>query len=163
MLNRKRVGHWEGDLINGHDGTGHIVTLVERMTRKALFCCVPTKETAVVMAAVIGLLGAIPKGMLKSLTFDNGKEFAAFKQLEQALGIKVYFAKPYHSWERGTNENRNGVVRMVLPKGRTFDDILEEELKRIDRLLNDRPLRCLDWRTPNEAFNALLNRYLLAA
>lgn len=163
VLNRKRVGHWEGDLINGRDGTGHIVTLVERMTRQTLFCRVPSKETAVVMAAVIGLLGALPRGVLKSLTFDNGKEFAAFKQLEQALGLKVYFAKPYHSWERGTNENRNGIVRMVLPKGRTFDDILEAELKRIDSLLNDRPLKCLGWRTPREAFNALLNRYLLAA
>ena len=163
VLNRKRVGHWEGDLINGLNGTGHIVTLVERMTRQTLFCRVPSKETAVVTAAIIGLLGALPRGMLRSLTFDNGKEFAAFKQLEQALGIKVYFAKPYHSWERGTNENRNGIVRMVLPKGRTFDDILEEELKRIDILLNDRPLRCLNWRTPREAFNALLNRYLIAA
>ena len=163
VLNRKRVGHWEGDLINGHDGTGHIVTLVERMTRQTLFCRVPSKETAVVMAAVIWLLGALPRGMLKSLTFDNGKEFAAFKQLEQALGLKVYFAKPYHSWERGTNENRNGVVRMVVPKGRAFDDILEAEMRRIDSLLNDRPLRCLSWRTPREAFNALLNRYLIAA
>ena len=163
VLNRKRVGHWEGDLINGLNGTGHIVTLVERMTRWTLKCRVPTKGTDVVMAAIIGLLGSLPQDLLKTLTFDNGKEFAGFKQLEQALGLKVYFAKPYHSWERGTNENRNGVVRMVLPKGRAFDNILEEEMRRIDYLLNDRPLRCLDWRTPREAFNALLKRYLLAA
>ena len=163
VRNRKRVGHWEGDLINGLSGTGHIVTLVERMTRWTLKCWVPTKETDVVIAAIIGLLGSLPRGLLKTLTFDNGKEFAGFKQLEQALGLKVYFAKPYHSWERGTNENRNGVVRMVLPKGRSFDNILEEEMRRIDYLLNDRPLRCLDWRTPREAFNALLKRYLLAA
>lgn len=104
----------------------------------------------------------IPKDMLKTCTFDNGKEFAFFKQLEQALGIKVYFAKPYHSWERGTNENRNGVVRKVLPKGSAFDAILDEEMRRIDRMLNDRPLKCLDWRTPREAYTALLHRYLLA-
>ena len=163
VLNRKRAGHWEGDLVNGLNGTGHIVTIVERMTRWTLKCRVHSKETNVVMSAIIGLLGTLPRGLLKTITFDNGKEFAAFSQLEQAIGIKVYFAKPYHSWERGTNENRNGVVRMVLPKGRSFDDILEEEMKRIDYLLNDRPLRCLDWRTPREAFNLLLNRYIFAA
>lgn len=71
-------------------------------------------------------------------------------------------AKPYHSWERGTNENRNGIVRMVLPKGRSFEDILNAELERIDHLLNDRPMKCLDWRTPREAHNALLRRHALA-
>ena len=76
------------------------------------------------------------------------------------LGIEVYFAKPYHSWERGTNENRNGVVRKVLPKGRPFDDIAEEEMRRIDYMLNDRPLRCLNWRTPREAFAELLRRHM---
>ena len=81
--------------------------------------------------------------------------------MEQALGIKVYFAKPYHSWERGTNETRNGIVRKVLPKGRSFNDVTEEEMRRIDYMLNDRPLKCLNWRTPREAFTALLNRYVV--
>ena len=160
--NRARVGNWEGDLINGLKGTGNLVTLVERMTRFTLVARVATKEATVVAAAIIGMLGAVPKSMLKSLTFDNGKEFAEFCQLEQALGLKVYFAKPYHSWERGTNENRNGIVRMVLPKGRSFEDILNAELERIDHLLNDRPMKCLDWRTPREAHNALLRRHALA-
>ncbi len=82
-----------------------------------------------------------------------------FGQIKQALGIEVYFAKPYHSWERGTNENRNGVVRKVLPKGRSFDDIAEEEMRRIDYMPDDRPLKCLNRRTPREAFAALLNRH----
>jgi len=159
--NRARVGHWEGDLINGLKGTGNLVTLAERMTRFTLVAYAATKETEGVMAAIIGMLASIPKDMLKSLTFDNGKEFAAFKQLEQALGLDVYFAKPYHSWERGTNENRNGVGRKVLPKGTPFDHILEAEMKRIDYMLNDRPMKCLNWRTPREAFTALLNRYML--
>jgi len=85
-----------------------------------------------------------------------------FGQIRQALGIDVYFAKPYHSWERGTNENRNGVVRKVLPKGRAFGDITEEEMRRIDCMLNDRPLRCLNWRTPREAFAELLRRHMLS-
>ena len=158
--NRARVGNWEGDLINGLKGTGNLVTLVERMTRFTLVARVATKEATVVAAAIIGMLGAIPKSMLKSMTFDNGKEFAKFEQIKQALGIEVYFAKPYHSWERGTNENRNGVVRKVLPKGRSFDDITEEEMRRIDYMLNDRPLRCLNWRTPREAFAGLILRHM---
>ena len=159
--NRSRVGHWEGDLINGLKGTGNLATVAERMTRFTLVAIAATKETDCVMGAIVGMLASLPKDMLKSMTFDNGKEFAAFKQLEQALGLRVYFAKPYHSWERGTNENRNGVVRKVLPKGTPFDSILDEELKRIDYMLNDRPLKCLNWRTPREAFAALLKRYML--
>ena len=161
--NRARVGHWEGDLINGHGGTGNLVTLAERMTRFTLVAYAATKESPCVMSAIIGMLASIPKDMLKTCTFDNRKEFALFKQLEQALGVKVYFAKPYHSWERGTNENRNGIVRKVLPKGSRFDAILDEELRRIDYMLNDRPMKCLNWRTPRESFSALLRRYLIAA
>ena len=161
--NRARIGNWEGDLINGLFGTGNLATVAERMTRFVLFAYVATKEADVVAAAVIGLLAALPKSFLNTLTFDNGKEFAKFEQIKQALGIEVYFAKPYHSWERGTNENRNGIVRKVLPKGRSFDDITEEEMRRIDRMLNDRPLKCLNWRTPREAFTELLRKHLLKA
>ena len=156
---RARVGNWEGDLVNGLKGTGNLVTLAERMTRFVFFAYAATKEADAVARAVIGLFASLPKGFLKSLTFDNGKEFAKFGQIKQALGIEVYFAKPYHSWERGTNENRNGVVRKVLPKGRSFDDIAEEEMRRIDYMPDDRPLKCLNWRTPREAFAALLNRH----
>ena len=101
--NRARVGHLEGDLINGLKGTGNFVTLAERMTRFTFIDYAATKEADVVASVVIGLLASLPNGFLKTLTFDNGKEFALFKSIEQALGIKVYFAKPYHSWERGTN------------------------------------------------------------
>ena len=160
---RARVGNWEGDLVNGRKGTGNLVTLAERMTRFVLFAYVATKEADAVAGAVIGLLASLPKGFLKTLTFDNGKEFAKFAQVMQALGIDVYFAKPYHSWERGTNENRNGVVRKVLPKGRSFGGITGEEMRRIDYLLNDRPLKCLNWRTPREAFAELLRRHVASA
>jgi len=133
------------------------------MTRFTFFAYVATKEADVVAGAVIGLLASLPRSFLKTLTFDNGKEFALFKAIEQAIGLKVYFAKPYHSWERGTNENRNGVVRKVLPKGSSFADITEEQMRRIDYMLNDRPLRCLNWRTPREAFAELLRRHVLKA
>ena len=159
VLNRGRVGSWEGDLINGLNGTGHFVTLVERKTRKTLIAYVPSKESEVVMAAIIRLLKDLPRTMLTDLTFDNGKEFALFSRLETALGLKVYFAKPYHSWERGTNENRNRVVRKVKPKGSAFNSLTAWEWSRIEYLLNDRPMRVLNWRTPNEAFAACLERH----
>ena len=157
---RARVGNWEGDLINGLKGTGNLVTVTERMTRFTLVSYAATKETDGVMAAIIGMMAGLPKDMLGSLTFDNGKEFAAFPLLERTLGVKVYFAKPYHSWERGTNENRNGVVRRVLPKGVSFSGVTDEEMRRVDYMLNDRPMKCLGWRTPREAFTSLLKRHL---
>ena len=160
---RARIGNYEGDLINGLFGTGNLVTIAERMTRFVLFACVATKEADTAASVIIGLLAGLPKSFLNTLTFDNGKEFAKFEQIKQALGIEVYFAKPCHSWERGTNENRNGIVRKVLPKGRSFDDITEEEMRRIDHMLNDRPLKCLNWRTLREAFTELLRRHLLNA
>lgn len=106
-------------MVNGLNGTGNLITTAERMTRFTLVARVATKEVGCVPAG-------FPKDMLKSCTFDNGKEFALFGQLEQALGIKGYFTKPYHSWERGTNEKHNGVVRRGLPKGSPFDAILDE-------------------------------------
>ena len=159
---RARGGHFEGDLINGLHGTGNLVTLAERMTRFTFFDYVESKESEAVMEVVLKLLGPLPPDLLKTLTFDNGKEFARFRGLE-ALGLKVYFARPYHSWERGTNENRNGIIRKVLPKGTAFNDLTEEQRRRIDYLLNDRPMRCLNWRTPREAFARLVLRVLGAA
>ena len=158
---RARVGNAECDLVNGLKGTGNLVTVAERMTRFTLVAYVATKEADAVAGAIIVMLASLPKGFLKTLTFDNGKEFARFALIERALGVKAYFANPYHSWERGTNENRNGIVRKVLPKGSSFADITGEQMRRIDRLLNDRPLKCLNWRTPREAFVERLQYFAL--
>ena len=159
---RARVGHWEGDLINGLNGTGHLVTAVERFSRFTLVGYSATKETDSVMSVFMSLFKGLPPEIVQTLTLDNGKEFSKFKLLMDELGMGVYFAKPYHSWERGTNENRNGVVRKVLPKGSPFDHLTDEQLKRIDYMLNDRPLKCLNWRTPREVFTARL-KYILSA
>lgn len=161
--NRARAGHWEGDLINGLRGTGNLVTVVERMSRFTLVGFSATKETDAVMDVFKALFKGLPQEMVQTLTLDNGKEFAKFKVLVQECGLAVFFAKPYHSWERGTNENRNGIVRRVLPKGSRFDSITEEQMERIDHLLNDRPLKCLGWRTPREVFMARLQYRLKAA
>ena len=92
----------------------------------------------------------------RTLTLDNGKEFARHEEVSRAASVRVYFARPYHSWERGTNENRNGVVRMVLPKGSDFLKATKADEARIDRLLNDRPMACLGYATPREAFKERL-------
>ena len=94
------------------------------------------------------MLASVPKGMLKTIAFDSGKGFANFAESGQALGAEVCSAAPYRSWERGTNESRSGAVRKVKPKGSSFDDVPDEEVRRVDYMLNDRPLRCLNWRTP---------------
>ena len=148
---RRQVGHWEGDLINGAHGTGNLVTVVERMTRFTLVGRTETKEAPEVRFEISRLFRRLPPEVRRSLTLDNGKEFAEHEALAETLGMDVFFARPYHSWERGTNENTNGLVRRIHPKRSSFADIRYRELCRIDRYLNDRPRKCLGWRTPREA------------
>lgn len=152
---RIKVGDWEGDLIVGGLGTGYLLTLVERVTRFMLVARVSTKEAEEVAAAVIKLLSNIGV-TCTSITFDNGKEFAYHKLMASTLKTEVYFARPYHSWERGTNENTNGLIRRLYPKGSSFATIGPTELQRIDRFLNDRPKKCLGWHTPREVMQAFL-------
>ena len=153
---RQTVGHWEGDLINGSQGTGHLVTLVERKTRFALTDRVFSKETKEVIESITDLLNPLPEVLKGTVTLDNGKEFARHEVLERDTGVTVYFARPYHSWERGTNENTNGLIRRLHPKRSSFLRIDDRALRRIDRFLNDRPRKCLGWRTPREEMVAFL-------
>lgn len=153
---REELGHWEGDLVNGLNGTGHYVTLTERATRLTRFRWVATKDASQVAAAFAEMFTGLPARARRTLTLDNGKEFARHEEVSRSAGVRVYFARPYHSWERGTNENRNGVVRMVLPKGSDFLKATKADEERIDRLLNDRPMACLGYATPREAFKEKL-------
>lgn len=147
---RKTVGHWEGDLINGAAQTGNLVTLVERCTRYTLVGYTPTKEERKVTNKICRLFGLLPPHVRLSTTFDNGKEFAGHEEIAETLGMDIFFARPYHSWERGTNENTNGLIRRLHPKQSSFADIDDEALGRIERFLNDRPRKCLGWMTPRE-------------
>jgi IS30 family transposase len=147
---RQSVGHWEGDLINGAHETGNLVTLVERKTRFTLIGRTESKEAVEVTRMICKLFGRLPQKSRWSLTLDNGKEFAKHEEIADVSGIDVYFARPYHSWERGTNENTNGLIRRLHPKKTSFAFIGDAELTRIDRFLNDRPRKCLGWRTPRE-------------
>jgi transposase, IS30 family len=153
---RQTVGHWEGDLINGSQGTGHLVTLVERKTRFTLTDRVFSKETEEVVESITDLFNPLPEVLKGTVTLDNGKEFARHEVLERDTGVAVYFARPYHSWERGTNENTNGLIRRLHPKRSSFLRIDDREIRRIDRFLNDRPRKCLGWRTPREEIAAFL-------
>ena len=114
---RRHAGHWEGDLINGAHETGNLVTLVERTTRFTLVGRTDSKEATEVRAVIESLLAPMQPSLRLSVTFDNGKEFAQHEALARRLGLDVYFAKPYHSWERGTNENTNGLIRRLHPAG----------------------------------------------
>ncbi len=153
---RVTVGHWEGDLINGAHETGNLVTLVERNTRFTLVERTDTKEAREVTLKICGLFTEMPPASRLSLTLDNGKEFARHEEMARETGMDVFFAHPYHSWERGTNENTNGLIRRLYPKKTSFSEIGRAELKRIDTFLNDRPRKCLGWMTPREKMAAFL-------
>jgi IS30 family transposase len=153
---RASVGHWEGDLINGAHTTGNLVTLVERNTRFTLVGRTDTKEAMEVTLDICGLFAEMHPASRLSLTLDNGKEFAHHEEIARKTDMDVFFAMPYHSWERGTNENTNGLIRRLHPKKSSFSGIGEAELKRIDIFLNDRPRKCLGWMTPREKMAAFL-------
>lgn len=153
---RLTVGHWEGDLINGAHGTGNLTTLVERCFRYTLVGRTQSKEAPEVTRKMCSLLKTLPPKARRSATLDNGKEFAHHEEIARNASIDVFFAHPYHSWERGTNENINGLIRRLYPKKSSFAGIGKAELKRIDAFLNDRPLKCLGWSTPREKMTAFL-------
>jgi transposase, IS30 family len=148
---RSEAGHIEGDTVMGKDGRHCVLTLVDRKTRRTRIIKLPARQAAEVNKALIREVRA-GRLKMKSLTLDNGTEFHGFKELERRLGIKVYFAQPYHSWERGTNENTNGLIRQYLPKGTCFKDLTQRRCNEIERELNDRPRKVLGFSTPNEVY-----------
>ena len=152
VASRQEFGHWEGDTVMGKDGRHCLLTLVERMTRWTRIVKLPARQAREVNKA---LAREIRSGRLrmKSLTLDNGTEFHGFKQMQDELGIEVYFAQPYHSWERGTNENTNGLIRQYLPKRMCFKEVTQRQCNAIERELNDRPRKVLQFDTPSEAYS----------
>jgi IS30 family transposase len=147
---RSEVGHLEGDTVMGRDGRHCLLTLVDRKTRKLRIIKLRARQASEVNKALIREVRA-GRVKLKSLTLDNGTEFHGFKELEAELGIQVYFAQPYHSWERGTNENTNGLIRQYLPKRSCFKNLTQRRCNEIEQELNDRPRKVLGFNTPNEA------------
>jgi len=149
---RKRIGDWESDTVEGRKGSGFIATHVERKSRYTVAVKVAEKSAATVTKATIAAMKKLPPEKVKTMTFDNGKEFAGFKELERGLDMTSYFARPYHSWERGTNENTNGLLRQFFPKGMDFEKVMQSDVDIASGLLNNRPRKCLNYRTPAEVF-----------
>jgi len=146
---RSRIGDWEMDTVIGRPGGSVIVTMVERKTRYTLMALASNKEASEVGAAIFTAMRAHRDRVLTT-TYDNGKEFAQHQLIAELLEAEAYFAHPYHSWERGLNENTNGLIRQYFKKGSSFDDVTPEELQMVEDKLNSRPRKCLDFQTPNE-------------
>jgi len=146
-------GHWEGDLISGSKNS-HIATLVERHTRYVMLVKVANKETQTVVSALIKQAKKLPTELYKSLTWDRGKELAAHQQFTLATDIDVYFCDPQSPWQRGSNENTNGLLRQYFPKGTGLSVHSQVHLNKVARQLNERPRKTLEFETPAERFNA---------
>ena len=155
---RRRYGDWEGDTIVGKGHRSGLVTLVERKSGLVRIDLLKNLTSMTTIRAVGRCLASLPRSLRRSTTFDNGPEFRAYAKLSQWLGLLVFFAAPYRAWQRGSNENLNGLVRQFYPKGTDFKKVSRREVKRIEQLLNDRPRRRLRYRTPNEVINEKLCR-----
>jgi len=144
-------GHWEGDLLFG-DRNSQIATLVERHTRYVMLVKVDGKDTETVVNALIKNARRLPKQLYQSLTWDRGKEMAAHRRFTLATDIQVYFCDPHHPWQRGSNENTNGLLRQYFPKGISLSDVSQAELDAVARKLNERPRKTLGYETPTERY-----------
>ncbi|MCB1914461.1 MAG: IS30 family transposase [Rhodocyclaceae bacterium] len=149
---RHRYGDWEGDTVEGAKGTGQITTHVERKSRYLIAARLDDKTARETADAVSRLFRRIPRSCRHTLTLDNGKEFARFGDIEKRTGLSVYFADPYSAWQRGANENTNGLLRRYFPKGSDFSKISDKELAAVVKRINHRPRKCLGYRSPHEVF-----------
>ena len=150
-------GHWEGDLIIGKNNRSALGTLVERTTRTTILIPVKNREAETVAKAFAKEVKKLPRQMKLTMTYDQGREMASHKLFTNLTGVKVYFAHPRSPWERGTNENTNGLIRQYFPKGTEFNKISRHEVKRAQNQLNGRPRKTLGYHTPYEVFNQLIN------
>jgi len=144
-------GHWEGDLLCGSNNS-QIATLVERHTRLVMLVRVPSKDTKTVVDALIKQSHKLPRELYKSLTWDRGKEMADHTRFSLDTDIKVYFCDPQSPWQRGSNENTNGLLRQYFPKGMDLSNVHQNRLNAVARRLNERPRKTLQYRTPAERF-----------
>ena len=149
-------GHWEGDLILGARGASAIGTLVERTTRFVVLVHMPARKADVAASAFAGALNAIPESLRKTLTYDQGKEMAGHAGLAEATGMRIFFADPHSPWQRGANENTNGLLRQYFPKGTPLSEFDQDDLDAVADSLNARPRKTLDFATPGEHFRTLL-------
>ena len=147
---RIRIGDWEGDTVYGGVGKGLLVTLVDRKSRLLKMGLLASRTAEGTRAVIEKLLQDLP---VESINLDNGSEFSEFRELEENLSSVVYFAEPHKPWQRGTNENTNDIVRFFFPKGFDFRTVTDLDIQFVEDLINNRPRKCLDWKTPAEFFD----------
>jgi IS30 family transposase len=150
--NKARIGDWEADTVWGKAGSGAIVTLVDRKSKYTLIRKIKTKNANNTSKVIIDALNKL-KTRVKTITYDNGSEFTKHEAINQKLNCKSYFAKPYSSWQRGLNEHTNGLIRQWLPKGSDFSYLTNAKCKYLQNLLNNRPRKCLNFKSPAEVFS----------
>ena len=150
---RNRFGHWEMDTVilapeNGY----HLATFVERKSRYLIIRKIPDKKAVTMSAAIIEAFKGIPEKYRLSMAFDRGLEFTDWEKIEEELNTKVYFCDPYSPWQRGSNENTNGLIRQFFPRGKVLKEITDDDITRIQNLINSRPRKCLHWKSPKHLF-----------
>ena len=151
---RTRLGDWEADTVIGQGHQGALITLTERVSRFSLALPILNKTAVNTTEATIKLLGKIKK-WVHTITYDNGREFSHHQKVAQKLECDTFFAKPYHSWERGLNENTNGLLRQYFPKKSSLKEVSIQQVQQTTEKLNNRPRKCLNYRTPYEVFRQL--------
>lgn len=144
---RLRIGDWEGDTIVGKNHQGVLLTYVDRVSRITKMCALPNRKSKIIAETSINLL---KEHLVLTLTYDNGKEFSSHTEISEKLDATSYFARPYHSWERGTNENTNGLIRQFFPKNQRLDNLDPQTVQYVEDLLNNRPRKVLGYLTPYE-------------
>ena len=149
IRNRIRIGDWEGDTVYGGVGKGLLVSLVDRKTRFLRIGLLERRTSDGTRLVIEKLLKGLP---VKSVSLDNGSEFSEFRKLEESLSTLVYFAEPHKPWQRGTNENTNDIIRFFFPKGFDFRKVTADDIQLVENIINNRPRKCLDWKTPAEVF-----------
>ncbi len=150
-------GHWEGDLVVGSDGASCLVTLVERSTRFLLASRLEAHPSETVAGRLAEMVSGLPAALSRTLTWDQGVEMARWRDFAAATGFGVYFCDPRSPWQRGTNENTNGLLRQYFPKGTDFAAVTDAEVREAQDQLNGRPRETLGWRSPAEAMAGLLD------
>jgi len=154
--NRSRFGHWEGDSLVSRKSLAALNSLVERKSRLLLLTRLERKSAELTADTVIRRLQEFPEKARRTLTLDNGTENAQHEAITDAIGMQCYFARPYASWQRGTNESVNGLVRRYFPKGTNFSKITDEQVAKVESLINNRPRKCLGYKTPLEVASAFV-------
>lgn len=154
---KDRIGDLEIDLVVGKDHKGELLTINDRATGMLKMGHVKNKSAKEIEAKSVQLLEQW-RPFIKTITSDNGKEFANHQEIAEELGIDFYFAEPYHSWQRGANENLNGLVRQYFPKGSSFENLEEQHIKKVENILNNRPRKRFGFKTPNEVYATFVNK-----